>query len=255
MPTIQAAQTTIFYTENQSTGDNPLILIHGAGSSHLGWPPELRRFPHRRVVALDLPGHGRSTAPGLDSVSGYAEVLTAFLSAMQIDKPILVGHSMGSAIAQTIALQYPDLLAGMVLIGSSSKLTVNPAILEGIFTQPQETAAQINKWSWYKEADPALKELGLKALLDTPPHVIHGDYVACSQFDVTARLAEFTLPVLVIAASHDKMTPLEQGQALAENIVRARLEIIQEAGHMMMLEQPAEVSQRIQTWLQEGLAQ
>src|SRR3989304_5253214 len=86
----------------------PVILIHGAGSSHLFWPAEIRRLTGHTVLALDLPGHGHSDGVGFQSVSDYSGAITEFLAAMGIFKAAFVGHSLGGGLAPPPPLHLPQ---------------------------------------------------------------------------------------------------------------------------------------------------
>ena len=111
-------------------GSPPLLLIHGAGGSRLHWPPGIRRLTGWRVLAIDLPGHGDSPGPGERSIEAYTGCVLEWLDEYGVERVIPAGHSMGGAIALTLALQAPDRLAGMVLVGSGARLRVAPSILE-----------------------------------------------------------------------------------------------------------------------------
>src|SRR3990172_12606243 len=85
--------------EGGKRDQKPVILIHGAGSSHLIWPAEIRRLAGHTVIALDLPGHGRSNGVGIQSVGDYTAAIIEFLAATKIFHSAFVGHSLGGAIA------------------------------------------------------------------------------------------------------------------------------------------------------------
>jgi pimeloyl-ACP methyl ester carboxylesterase len=121
----------LYYTVNrQESGQYPVLLIHGAGGTHLHWPPEVRRLPGQPVFALDLPGHGKSTGLGQQSIPAYAGAILSWLDAMQINQAIFVGHSMGGAISQYLGLKNPDRTAGLGLVGTGARLRVLPSILD-----------------------------------------------------------------------------------------------------------------------------
>lgn len=248
MPTVTTPYGNLFYAHHIGT-TTPLLLIHGAGSSHLAWSGELRRL--RRAIALDLPGHGRSTGQGSDRIEIYAEAVKALLDATGISQVIPVGHSMGGAIAQTLALNYPERCTGLILVSTAAQMTVNEQILNLAHSDQAKVAGLINKWSWSLQAPPHLKAADLQYLQIIPPALLYGDYLACSRFDVTTRLAELKLPTLIFAGELDKMTPPVLGEALAVHISGAQLEIIPHAGHWVMLEQPQVVADKTATWLQE----
>jgi pimeloyl-ACP methyl ester carboxylesterase len=105
-----------FHHEGGSAGKPPMVLLHGAGGDYLVWPPEIRRLPGIRVYALDLPGHGKSGGPGCQSVEDYARAVVGLMDAVGLWRAAFVGHSMGGAIALTLALDFPERTAGLGLV-------------------------------------------------------------------------------------------------------------------------------------------
>jgi pimeloyl-ACP methyl ester carboxylesterase len=240
MPYATVHDRRFYYAQSKAqTPDAPLlVLIHGAGGNHLHWPAQLRRLPGATVYALDLPGHGRSDGPGCDTVAGYMHVVLGFLDATHSERAVLVGHSLGGAIAQTAALAHPGRVAGLVLVGTGGRLRVAPAILEGALNDFEGAVKLITRFAWAKDAPQELVRLGIQALSETPPQVLHDDFAACDNFDVLERLGEISAPTLVVAGTADLLTPLKYGAHLAERIPQARLLTVEGGGHMMALEQP-----------------
>jgi len=112
-------------------GAPTLCLIHGAGGNTLSWIRQLEGLADAaRVVALDLPGHGESEGGGCRRIEDYARVVGGFISAAGLGRVVLGGHSMGGGIAQTVALEHPELLAGLVLVGTGARLRVLRRIFE-----------------------------------------------------------------------------------------------------------------------------
>lgn len=253
MPYVQVNDRNLFYaqTRAETSAAPTLLLIHGAGGSHLHWPPELCRLPGATVYALDLPGHGRSNGPGCNSIVGYATFLSGLLDAIGVDRTVLMGHSMGGAISQMTALTHPDRIAGLVLIGTGARLRVAPAILEGILNDFEGTINLITQWAWAEDAPKELKRLGRQTMAETSPEVLHGDFVACDAFDVMERLGEISAPTLVIAGTADRLTPHKYGAYLAQRITGARLVTVEGGGHMMALEQPSLVVGAVAEFIEE----
>jgi pimeloyl-ACP methyl ester carboxylesterase len=250
MPYAVTARGDLFYTVSRGPKESPtLVLVHGAGGTRLHWPAELRRLPEASVYTLDLPGHGRSGGPGCDTIAGYAEAVAAFLHAIGIEMAIVAGHSMGGAIAMTLALDFADLVAGLVLVATGARLRVAPAILEGIRSNFEGATELVTRFAWSSETAPRLIELGRQALLGTGPDVLLGDFTACDRFDVMERLGEIEAPTLVAAGSADQLTAAKYARFLAKRIADARLVIIEGAGHMMMLERPIETAEAVQDFL------
>ena len=245
-PGAKTAREGLFYTVSRGPVDSPtLVLIHGAGGSRLHWPGELRRLPGATVYTLDLPGHGRSEGQGCDTIAGYAEAVVEFLDTLEVERAIIAGHSMGGAIAQTLALDSPDRVAGLVLVATGARLRVAPAILEGIRSDFEGSVELVTRFAWSPEAPPALTELGRQALLETGPDVLLSDFSACDHFDVIGRMGEIEVPTLVITGTADQLTPPRYARFLAEHIPDARLVLVEGAGHMVMLERPAQVAKTV----------
>lgn len=255
MPKITIADEALYYTDIGKATDKPCIVaIHGAAASHLVWPPELRRIQGGRVITPDLPGHGKSGGDSRDSIEAYAEIIGMMIQTLGIAPAIVIGHSMGGAIAQTLALENPSLVAGLVLIGTGPHLAVNPYLLETVQVDIEKVASLISKWAWGSTASENMRHLDREQILANPPKVVYEDYLACSRFDVRERLSEIQIPTLIIGGTADKMTPWPLSEALQAGISRSQLQQVEDGGHMMMLEQPAIVLAYLQTWLEEHFA-
>jgi len=251
MPYVTVVGEKIFYTLHQgdTRGKRNLVLVHGAGGSHLDWPASLRRLSEANVYTLDLPGHNRSEGTGRSSVAAYRDFLLAFLDVLGLEKAVVVGHSMGGAISLDFALHYPDRLAGLILVGSGARLRVAPAILTGILSDFEATVDLILDYAFGPGATEQLKRLGRQRLLKTPPQVLHGDYAACDAFDVMERLGEVHCPTLVIGGTADRLTPPKYSVYLRDHIPGAELVLVDAAGHMVMLEKPEIVARAISKFI------
>lgn len=229
----------------------PLILIHGAGGSFLSWHPSLRRLEGETVYTLSLPGHGGSKRAGRQSIAEYAEDLFQLVETNQIPKPVLMGHSMGGAIALTFALEHPEALSGLALLGAGAKLRVAPAILEkaGNPETFAEAVQLINERCFSPGASADLLRLSIENMSKAAPHTLLGDFLACNSFDVMERLPAVQVPTLILCGSLDAMTPPRYSQLLADQIPHAQLHLVDGAGHMLQLEQPEAVAKRLKEFL------
>ena len=235
-----ALKINYFAHEAEQLNYPPVILIHGAGGNHLSWPPQIRRLPEKRVFAIDLPGHGKSEGAGRHSIDEYVEDLISFIESLDIHKALLVGVSMGGAIALAFALKYPNKVQGLALLGTGAKMRVAPEILEALGNSNMFEAIvnEISKNCFSENAPQNFIQLSAQAMLQMNPPALLGDFMACDQFDITAQLKKIKTPVLIICGSEDKMTPLKYSVSLKDKIVNSRLEIVNGAGHMVMTEQP-----------------
>lgn len=235
MPMMQTNRGEIHYKDYRKDDFDgvPYMLIHGAGSQYRDYHSKMRR--ELQTILIDLPGHGLSPKREPISIENYAADVVVFIEAMGLEKVILIGHSMGGGIAQQVALDYPHVLNGLVLIATGANLVVNRAIIDGIVDKPEETAALVTKWSWGKTIDEKMLKQGVQHLLETSVEVIQADYIACDNFDVRDRLHEIKAPTLVIAGALDKMTRLAWNQELAEKIPNSTLHIFGIMGIRCML--------------------
>lgn len=231
----------------------PLVFIHGAGGTHLHWPPQARRMTGQRVFALDLPGHGKSPGVGSQSVPAYARAVVDFLDAARLNAAVFIGHSMGSAVALTLALDYPKRVLGLGLVGSGARLRVAPQILEYTANETlfPQAVKLINDAEFGPSVDTKLKELAARQMAEIRPSVIHGDFLACNEFDVMQRLGEINHPTLILCGADDILTPIKYSEYLCEHIPNARLVAFPGAGHMVMLEQAVEVAQALSDFADE----
>jgi pimeloyl-ACP methyl ester carboxylesterase len=246
----------IYYHEYEKGDEGqrpPVILLHGAGGTHLYWPFEIRRLAGYHVFAMDLPGHGKSVGRGQQTIGGYAAAVIDWLEALQLPRAVFIGHSMGSAVALSLALDHPDQVIGLGILGGAPRLHVAADILENIASSTtfHNAVEMIVARSFSPQASARLVELAGERMLETRPSVLHGDMLACDLFDETERVSNIQQPALVLCGMEDRMTPIRQSQFLATTLGNALLVTIPDAGHMVMLEKPVQVAAYIQTFLDE----
>ena len=231
----------------------PIIFIHGAGGNYLNWPPEVRRLPGQRIFAPDLPGHGRSDGVGRQAIEDYAQCILDFLDALRIHKAILVGHSMGAAIALTLTLDHPRRMLALGLMGGGARLKVSPDLIQNTSNPATLPHAlqDIAAMAFSPVVEPRLKQLAMQRMAATRATVLNGDLIACNQFDIMDRLAKVRVPTLVVCGADDRMTPPRYSEHLAASIKRAELVIVPDAGHMVMIEKPKAVASALALFIRE----
>jgi pimeloyl-ACP methyl ester carboxylesterase len=222
----------------------PLLLVHGAGGTHLHWPEPLRQLPGRRVLAVDLPGHGQAPPPGERTIPGYARALLGLLDALAIPRAVVAGHSMGGAIALTLAIEAPDRVAGLLLVGTGARLRVAPAILEasGDPARSAEVAGMMAASSFGPGAAPDLRAAHAREVAAQPAGILHGDFTACDAFDAMDRLDRIRAPAFVVVGSEDRFTPPKYAAFLRERLPGKGSLVVPGAGHMVASEAPGEVT-------------
>jgi len=232
-------------TETYGSG-TPVVFIHGAGGSALSWLAQKTYLQRsNRVILVDLPGHGRSDGPSSDSIDEYAQAVGDALEAIACGPAHIAGHSMGGAVAMRLSMSRPSLVKGLVLIGTGAKLKVYPEILEGILRDKEATARTILDTAFSDSVPTSLKDKVFAEYMKNDALTIFNDFTACNAFDLMGRLDAITVPTLVICGMADRFTPPKYSRYLAGTIAGASLELIADAGHMVMIEKPAEVNAAI----------
>ncbi len=249
MPT--AAGIYFALSEGGHNEQAPVILIHGAGSSHQVWPAAIRRLAGQRVYAVDLPGHGRTPGIGLQSISAHADQMVEFLAALGLYQAVFVGHSMGGAIALDLAVRHAEHVAGLGLIASGAYLGVQTDLLNAFSnTFTLNGAFHLFQQRAFGAAAPAsMTEKCMSAMREVRPSVLAADWYACSTFDVREAAGQISAPAWVIVGSEDRICPVVYSHFLAGKLPAARMQIIGGAGHMVILEQPQRVAQGLQQFL------
>lgn len=251
MPYTVVGGERVFYAYHRSTllRAPHLVLVHGAGGNHQHWGGAVRNLRMANVYAVDLPGHGRSSGTGLVAITDYASCIWQFLEALQIERAVIAGHSMGGAIAMQVALDRPQRIAGLVLVGTGARLRVLPAILDGILSDPASTVEFICATAYSSSTARELVRQGQRQMLEVAPQTIHDDFAACNSFDIIDRLAEIHCPTLVVCGTQDRLTPVKYSTFLAERIAGADLRLIEGAGHMIMTEKPELLAEELEATL------
>ncbi len=220
------------------------LFIHGAGASPMVWRLQLLHF--KGGLAVELPGH--PSGPGCSTIEDYASSVEEHIREKTLKDPVLVGHSMGGAIAITIALKNSD-LAGLVLVGTGARLRVDPNILTGIKENYEDVSKLVGRWSVSPSSDPIIAERIAEDLLNVKPEVAYGDFIACDRFDRMNDVQKITCKTLIVVGADDRMTPVKYSQYLHEKIVNSSLVVISDAGHNVMLEKHREFNAAVEAFL------
>jgi len=229
-----------------------VIFAHGAQCDHSVWILQSRYLAHHGygVLALDLPGHGRSEGPALASVDELADWIAALVAAAGARSAAIVGHSMGSLIALECAARHPDRVAKIALLATTYPMKVSAELLDA--TRNNEPLAQdmVNIWSHYAYAQypnnpgPGFWVIGenLRLMQRQKPGVMPVDFAACNAYGGGAdAAAKVNCPALFLIAKRDVMTAARSAQAFAQTVKGARVVMIDGSGHNMMGEKPDEV--------------
>lgn len=211
------------------------IFIHGAGGGSASWQHQEPRFEGCMVLAL--PGHPAGSAMG--SVGGYAEWVAAAVRDLPGPR-VLVGHSMGAAIALQVGLDHPELVAGIVMVASGARLFVPETAFELARADfPAECERLIRKGWPEIDADTLAAEVA--AMEEHGQDTLIQDYTACLNFDVRERLSEVAVPVLVVAGDRDELTPPTLAEELGRGLRQSIVAVVPGSGHWVMKQHPGAV--------------
>ena len=229
-----------------------VVFCHGAQSDHSVWILQSRYLAHHGygVLALDLPGHGRSAAPALTRIEDMADWVAGAIEAAGARQASVVGHSMGSLIALECAARHPARVAKIALLATAYPMKVSDELLTA--TRDNEPLAQdmVNIWSHFGYAQypnnpgPGFWVLGetLRLMQRQKPGVMHVDFSACNAYAGGAdAAAKVGCPAMFVIARRDAMTPARSAQAFAQTVKGARIVGIDGSGHDMMAEKPDDV--------------
>lgn len=253
MPIVNVGTKQISYWIGKGRPAEPketLIFIHGAGGGQLTWVYQKSLFEKQfNPILIDLPGHGESGGEGEEEIARYAEHVYSFAERLGLSKTVLIGHSMGGAIAQTLALKHPEFIKAIVLVGTGARLRVLPMVLEGLKNSFEETVQKIARFAYSPRASGEFIERGIEQLLGCHPRVLLGDFLACDRFDLTKEVEQIKVPTLVICGDEDQLTPVKYSEFLHHRIGNSRLEIVHGAGHMAMMEKPDLFNEKLKDFL------
>jgi pimeloyl-ACP methyl ester carboxylesterase len=224
-----------------------LIFIHGAGNTGLVWHYQTEYFA--ASDAISLPGHPQGKP--CTSVDDYAEWLHRYVQDRGYSQPVLVGHSMGGAVAQTYALKYPEDVKGLILVGTGARLRVMPdflKLLEDGIDAPAEWLKNMIE-PLYSRVAPEVREKAINGVVNVGVAVQLNDFRCCDKFDIMDKVNQIAVPTLVICGTEDDMTPVKYSQYLVNKIIGAKLVVIEGGSHYCFLEKPPEVNRAIEKFL------
>jgi pimeloyl-ACP methyl ester carboxylesterase len=249
------------------TGTRPLdaalptvVFIHGAANDHSVWSLQSRYFAHHghNVLAVDLPGHGRTKGTALGSVEAIADWIAALLDSVRVGAAALVGHSMGSLAALDCAARHGDRVTKLVLIGPAAPMTVGDELLDAAQRNDHVAFALITGWSYSAgkrlggSTVPGLWLMGnaMRLLERTAPGVLHTDLVASHSYAAgVAAAAKVRSPALAIVGGRDIMAPPKNARALIAALSDVRAVEFPGTGHALMAEEPDAVLDHLRAFL------
>jgi pimeloyl-ACP methyl ester carboxylesterase len=257
-----AGRSTYAYTGARTLvpAQRTVVFVHGAANDHSVWALQSRYFAHHgwNVLAVDLPGHGRSAGGPLPSVEALADWMVTVLDAAGVAEAALVGHSLGSLAALECSARNPERITKAALLGPAVPMAVTDVLLDAARRDDHIAFELINGWSY----SPG-KQLGgnrmpgvwltgnsMRLLERNHPGVLSTDLLACNGYTGgLAAAARVRCPTLAILAACDIMAPPKNAHSLVAALPESRVVTLPECGHAMMAEQPDAVLDALRSFL------
>ena len=238
-----------------------LILIHGAGGSYLHWPPEIRHKHKKGILAVDLPGHGKSTGKPEATIAAYAKRLLEFMDRIGIERAVLCGHSMGGYIAFEFFRHYASRTAGLILTATRAAAdspegkagrdqAVEKVQQDGVAAVVDGMLPKIVSQDTF-ETQPELVDKIKQIMMGTSTEGVTGALLAMKERpDSVPTLPEINVPALVIHGGGDQIIPQVDAEQIAAGIPDCQLAIFDEAGHLPSLEDERKFNQAVKDFMQ-----
>ncbi len=256
---IEINKKKIYYTDvgySFEKSKPTIILLHGSGQSHIVWSLTDQFLADQgfNVFALDLPGHGNSDGPSLQSIEEMSKWLNVFIDHMGIERPILTGHSQGCLIALEFAKCNPKRVEKIIFIAGSYSIPVNKSLIDLSLAGDMEALNLMMKWG-YGSSKQFIGGNPLQKILNSSREVreiLAVDLIACNNYkNGVDAVKSISCPTFFIFGEIDKMIRLDSGKKFAEMIKNSQTHIIKDCGHMIILENAFEMREKIVKFLKK----
>lgn len=264
MPALDLSEyLCIHYEEANPSGSPPVLLLHGLGSAGADWALQLEALAEAgyRVLAPDLRGFGRSSAPPEVTVEAMAEDMALFLRKLDALPAHVVGISMGGAVALQLALEHPEAVRKLVLVNTFARLRPRnlgealyflARMLIATMISPQKQAAMVAKRIFPRPEHEPLRQKLYSRIRHTNPCAYKAAMASLRRFNVMHRLGELKMPTLVITGSADTSISPQSQKEMAGRIPGARQVVIEGAGHAVIADSPEAFNRALLDFLEDG---
>ena len=232
----------IYYKINSNDSNTVIIFIHGSGGDSNTWQNQFKMSNDYSIIALDLPSHGKSEKFDNLSLDLYVDVLKTLVNSLNYERIFVCGHSLGGAIIQSYYFLYPSDLTALILMSTGAKLRVSPAILESLKKDYEVYLKNLNNVAFSKNTTNNIIEEYQDKSSSIGAEVTYQDFKICDNFDTLEKTNLINAPCLIICGIDDKLTPVKYSRYFNEKIENSKLVLVEDAGHMVMLEKYEEVN-------------
>ena len=231
-----------------------ILLMHGSGLTHIVWSLHEQFYASQgfNVLSVDLPGHGNSEGPSLESIEQISNWVKSLMNVLGIKRIIIIGHSQGSLIGIDFASRYPDLISSLVLVAGTYKMPVNQDLIDYAEAGDEKAVLLMMKWG-YEGSKAFIGGNPVKKIINSSRdirEILAVDLNACNNYkDGKESLKKINCPTLCIFGDLDKMVPLEVGNKMASMIKNSEKKIINNCGHMIIFEKAFEMRKLVKEFL------
>ena len=231
-----------------------IVFLHGSGLSHIVWSLAEQFFSSKNfnVLSIDLPGHGNSDGPCLDSIEKIADWLEKVFDKLQLKNLILVGHSQGCLEILEYSSRYKERIKKLVFVGGSNKMPVHPDLIELAQNGHSDAVKLMMKWG-YEGSKKFIGGNPVEKIIQSPrdiSEILAVDLKACNNYLNGSEAAKaINLPSMLIYGELDKMVNLEAGKKFSNLIKNSTTHVIKGCGHMIMIEKSFEMREKILEFL------
>ncbi|KAA3626595.1 MAG: alpha/beta fold hydrolase [Proteobacteria bacterium] len=229
-----------------------VVFVHGAAMDHTVWVLPARYFARHgvNVLAVDLPGHGRSEGKALDRIESMSDWLVRVLDAAGVEDAAMVGHSMGSLAVLDAARRHPSRVRSLALVGSAVPMAVSDPLLDASRANSHDAIDMLTYWGYSRGAQlggnetPGMWMVGgtLRLLERAAPGVLHTGLAACNDYRIDPGSASpVDVRALLILGDKDIMTPSRHAATLTAMLPNVSTAVLKGSGHSLMMERPAEL--------------
>ena len=231
-----------------------IVFLHGSGLSHIVWSLAEQFFSSKNfnVLSIDLPGHGNSDGPCLDSIEKIADWLEKVFDKLQLKNLVLVGHSQGCLEILEYSSRYKERIKKLVFVGGSNKMPVHPDLIELAQNGHSDAVKLMMKWG-YEGSKKFIGGNPVEKIIQSPrdiSEILAVDLKACNNYSNGSEAAKaINLPSMLIYGELDKMVNLEAGKKFSNLIKNSTTHVIKGCGHMIMIEKAFEMREKILEFL------
>ena len=231
-----------------------ILLMHGSGLTHIVWSLHEQFYASQgfNILSVDLPGHGNSEGPSLESIEQISNWVKSLMNVLGIKKIIIIGHSQGSLVGIDFASRYPNLISSLVLVAGSYKMPVNQDLINYAEAGDEKAVLLMMKWG-YEGSKAFIGGNPVKKIINSSREireVLAVDLNACNNYkDGKESLEKINCPTLCIFGDLDKMVPLEVGNKMVSMIKNSEKKIINNCGHMIIFEKAFEMRKSVKEFL------